>query len=112
MLKRRKLLDGNNPGASGTAEISIDQVSSYPTVNAVVFGYRQMAGALTGRMHLIDVNGSDVAKYSITSESRWSVAVEEAKKDPLHDLYRRFAIDVADSLAGVSREPSVSASPE
>ena len=108
-LRARGLLDSQDPRATGTAEITIDEVTSRPTVNAVTFGYQMMAGTLAGRLHVIESTGSSPADFRVNTESKWSVAVAEPGKDQLKHLYRSFAIQSADRLAGVSPGPAVPA---
>jgi hypothetical protein len=101
-LSSRKLLNAQDPRAAGALEITIEDLSTRPTSNAVLFGYQPMAGTLSGEMRVADGRGADQARFKIVAQSRWSVAVNGEDKNPLKSLYRRFAELTADRLAGVS----------
>lgn len=105
-LRSRKLLDEHNPQATGTAEIVIDNATTRPTVNAVVFGYQMMAGTLTGDVRVNGASGEELPTSHIIAETRLSVAADGSDKNPLAPLYRRFAVLTADKLAGVVSKPN------
>lgn len=105
-LTARGLLDEHAPGASaGTAEIQIDEVTTRPTVNAVVFGRQMLAGTLTGAIHLMGANGDALPDSRLVAEARLGIPVDGSDKNPLGPLYKRFATLAADRLAGVQSKP-------
>jgi len=103
-LRSRKLLDENNPQATGTAEVQIATASVKPSSNAVVFGYKMMAGTLIGDIQL---SGTSL---HVLAETKLTISVKGGKKDPLDPLYRRFAELTADRLAGIESKPDPSSS--
>jgi hypothetical protein len=105
-LRSRKLLDEQSSNAGGTAEILIDNATTRPTVNAVVFGYQMMAGTLTGDVRVNGANGEELPTSKIVAESRLTVAADGSDKNSLGPLYRRFAVLTADKLAGVASQPN------
>jgi hypothetical protein len=105
-LRSRKLLDEQNSHAAGTAEILIDNATTRPTVNAMVFGYQMMAGTLTGDVRVSGASGEELPSSKIVAESRLTVAADGSDKNPLGPLYRRFAVLTADKLAGVASQPN------
>jgi hypothetical protein len=104
-LRSRKLLDEHNARGAGTAEILIDDASTRPTVNAVVFGYQMMAGTIVGDVRVSGASGEELPSSRIVAESRLTVAADGSDKNPLGPLYRRFARLTADKLAGVTSQP-------
>ena len=100
-LRSRQLLDVQDPQASGTAEILIDDFAIRATSNAVVFGRIPSAGTLIGDIRIRDANGNALPADKISAEARMSLAANGNDKNPLQDLYRRFAVLVADNLAGI-----------
>ena len=101
-LKTRKLLDDQDPRASGTAEIIVDDLATRATTNAVVFGYKMLAGTLEGDIRVTGADGAASTGSRIVAESKLTVAVSGDDKNPLGPLYRRFAVLAADRLAGVA----------
>jgi hypothetical protein len=111
-LKSRKLLDEQDPQASGTAEIIVDGLATRATTNAVVFGYKMLAGTLAGDIRVTGADGTESTGSRIVAESKLTVAVSGDDKNPLGPLYRRFAVLAADRLAGVaSRAPDPTGPP-
>jgi hypothetical protein len=108
-LRSRNLLDEHNPHAAGTAEILIDNATTRPTVNAVVFGYQVMAGTLEGDVRVSGASGEQLPTAKIVAESRLTVAADGSDKNPLGPLYRRFAVLTADKLAGIESKPDETA---
>ena len=70
-LRARKLLNEKDPRASGTAQVTIEDLNSHPTSNAVLFGYQMMAGPLTGDVHVDGASGNDSPHFRIVAASRW-----------------------------------------
>jgi hypothetical protein len=103
-LKSRKLLDPQDPHAAGTAEVVVDRLDTRPTTNAIVFGYKMLAGTLEGDVRVTGLEGGESTGSRIVAESKLTVSVSGDDKNPLGPLYRRFAVLVADRLAGVSSE--------
>jgi hypothetical protein len=108
-LRARKLLSEQDPNATGSAEVTIDDMSSHPTSNAVLFGYQMMAGTLTGNIRVDGAAGNVVPDFRIVAASRWNVAVAGDDKNPLKPLYHRFALLTGDRLAGVTSTDDSSA---
>jgi hypothetical protein len=104
-LKSRKLLDEQNPAASGTAEIVVDDLATRPTTNAILFGYKMLAGTLEGDIRVTGSSDTDSTGTRIVAQSKLTLAVSGDDKNPLGPLYRRFAVLAADRLAGVTSEP-------
>lgn len=104
-LKSRKLLDEQDPQASGTAEVVVDRLATRATTNAVVFGYKMLAGTLEGDIRLTGIDGGESIGSRIVAESKLTIAVSGEDKNPLGPLYRRFAVLAADRLAGVASKP-------
>jgi hypothetical protein len=104
-LRSRNLLDEQNPQADGTAEILITEANLRPTVNAVVFGYRMMAGTLTGDLRVSGASVGERPASRIVAESRLKIPEEGGDRQPLGPLYRRFAVLTADELTGVAPQP-------
>jgi hypothetical protein len=100
-LKSRDMFDGQDPHASGTAEILIDDFATRSTSNAVVFGYNFAAGTLTGDVRLRDAQGHELQHFKIAAEARLTIAANGEDSKPLAGLYRRFATLAADRVAGV-----------
>jgi hypothetical protein len=111
-LRSRSLLDEQTPHAGGTAEIVIESATTRPTVNAVLFGYRPMAGTLTGELHVSSASGDELPTSRIVAESRVTIAADGQNKNPLGPLYRRFAELTADKLSGVASNPNADAGRE
>jgi hypothetical protein len=101
-LRARRLLSEQGPGVSGTAEVTIDELNSRPTSNAVFFGYQMMAGTLTGNVRVAASGGGDSPSFKIVAASRWNVAVSGEDKNPLKPLYHEFAVLTADRLEGIA----------
>ena len=104
-LKSRKLLDEQDPQASGTAEIVVDDLATRQTTNAIVFGYKMLAGTLEGDVRVTGAAGTESTGSRIIAESKLTLAVNGNDKNPLGPLYRRFAVLAADRLAGVASQP-------
>jgi hypothetical protein len=104
-LKSRKLLDEQDPQASGTAEIIVDDLATRQTTNAILFGYRMLAGTLEGDIRVTGAAGTESTGSRIIAESKLTLAVSGNDKNPLGPLYRRFAVLAADRLAGVASQP-------
>jgi hypothetical protein len=107
-LKSRKLLDEQDPNATGTAEVMVDRLATRPTTNAVVFGYKMLAGTLEGDIRVIGLQGGESTGSRIVAESKLTIAASGDDKNPLGPLYRRFAVLAADRLAGVTSGPQES----
>lgn len=105
-LKSRKLLDEQNPSASGTAEIVVDDLATRPTTNAILFGYKMLAGTLEGDIRVTGSSDTDSTGTRIVAQSKLTVAVSGDDNNPLGPLYRRFAVLAADRLAGVTSKPA------
>ena len=101
-LMSRKLLDEQDPQASGTAEVIVDRLATRSTTNAIVFGYKMLAGTLEGDIRLVGIDGRESTGFRIVAESKLTVAASGDDKNPLGPLYRRFAVLAADRLAGVT----------
>ena len=101
----RKLLDEQDPHASGTAEVIVDRLGTRPTTNAIVFGYKMLAGTLEGDIRVTGLEGGESTGSRIVAESKLTVAASGDDKNPLGPLYRRFAVLAADRLAGVTSQP-------
>lgn len=104
-LKSRKLLDEQNPHASGTAEIVVDELATRPTSNAVLSGYKMLAGTLEGEIRVTGSRDVDSTGSRIVAQSKLTVAASGEDPNPLGPLYRRFAVLAADRLAGVTSPP-------
>ena len=104
-LKSRKLLDEQDPHASGTAEVIVDRLGTRSTTNAIVFGYRMLAGTLEGDIRVTGLEGRESTGSRIVAEAKLTVAASGDDKNPLGPLYRRFAVLAADRLAGVTSQP-------
>jgi hypothetical protein len=104
-LKSRKLLDEQGAATSGTAEIIVDDLATRPTTNAVVFGYKMLAGTLEGDVRITGTDGSESTGSRIVAQSKLTIAASGDDKNPLGPLYRRFAVLTADRLAGVTSQP-------
>ena len=104
-LKARKLLDEQDPQASGTAEIIVDDLATRQTTNAILFGYKMLAGTLEGDIRVTGAAGTESTGSRIIAESKLTLAVSGNDKNPLGPLYRRFAVLAADRLAGVTSQP-------
>lgn len=104
-LKSRKLLDDQNPQASGTAEVIVDDLATRPTTNVILFGYKMLAGTLEGDIRVTGATGGDSTGSRIVAQSKLTIAAAGDDKNPLGPLYRRFAVLAADRLAGVDSKP-------
>lgn len=104
-LKSRKLLDEQDPQAAGTAEIVVDGLATRSTTNAIVFGYKMLAGTLEGDIRVIGPDRRESTGSRIVAESKLTLAASGNDKDPLGPLYRRFAVLAGDRLAGVTSKP-------
>jgi hypothetical protein len=104
-LKSRKLLDDQSPNASGTAEIIVDDLATRPTTNAILFGYKMLAGTLEGDIRVTGSSDTDSTGTRIVAQSKLTIAASGEDKNPLGPLYRRFAVLAADRLAGVTSKP-------
>ena len=103
-LRSRKLLDEQSANASGTAEIVVDGLATRATTNAIVFGYKMLAGTLEGDIRVTGA-GVESTGSRIVAESKLTIAASGDDKNPLGPLYRRFAVLAADRLAGVASAP-------
>jgi hypothetical protein len=103
-LKSRKLLDEQDPHAAGTAEVIVDRLGTRPTTNAIVFGYKMLAGTLEGDVRVTGLPGGESTGSRIVAESKLTVAASGDDKNPLGPLYKRFAVLTADRLAGVTSQ--------
>jgi hypothetical protein len=99
-LRARKLLDGGNSLTNPTVEISINDFTTRSTTNAVLFGYNMGAGALAADILVRDADGKEVRDFQINANSRLATRASGEDGNPLRSLYRRFAILVAENLAG------------
>jgi hypothetical protein len=104
-LKSRKLLDEQNPRATGTAEIVVDDLATRPTSNVILFGYKMLAGTLEGDIRVTGATDNDSTGSRIVAQSKLTLAASGDDKNPLGPLYRRFAVLAADRLAGVESQP-------
>jgi hypothetical protein len=107
-LRSRKLLDEDNPQLTGSAEVQISEVSVRPSTNAIVFGYKMMAGTLIGDIHFSGADSNAPPDLHVLADTRLTIAVDNGKKDPLGPLYRRFAVLTADRIQGVESKPDPS----
>jgi hypothetical protein len=98
-LRARKLLDGNSR-AGPMVEISIDDFTTRSATNAVLFGYHLGDGSLAADITVRDSGGKEVRDFRIKANSRLATPASGEDANPLGSLYRRFAILVADNLAG------------
>jgi hypothetical protein len=95
-FKSRRLLDGQDPRASGTAVIVVDEFATHFTSNVVVFGHSFSAGKLAGNISVRNAEGKEIRTITVTAES----------KLPLEDLYLKFAQAAADQyIAGPASTP-------
>jgi hypothetical protein len=108
-LRSRKLLDEQDPHASGTAEIVVDGLATRPTTNAILFGYKMLAGTLEGDIRVTGSSDTDSTGSRIVAESRLTVSANGDDQNPLAPLYRRFAVLAADRLAGIASRPAEAA---
>jgi hypothetical protein len=104
-LRSRKLLDEQSPQAIGIAEIIVDDLATRPTTNAIVFGYKMLAGTLEGDIRVTGAGDTESTGSRIVAQSKLTVAANGEDKNPLGPLYRRFAVLAADRLAGVASKP-------
>jgi hypothetical protein len=104
-LKSRKLLDEQNPQASGTAEIVVDDLAIRPTTSSIPFGYKMLAGTLEGEIRVTGSRDVDSTGSRIVAQSKVTVAANGEDLNPLGPLYRRFAVLAADRLAGATSPP-------
>jgi hypothetical protein len=104
-LQSRGLLDAAGSGASGTAEILIDDFATRPTSNAVLFGHTFVAGTLAGDVRVRDAKGNERQNTKVAAEARMSIAADGEDPNPLASLYRRFATLAADRIAGTPSKP-------
>jgi hypothetical protein len=110
-LRSRKLLDEHDPHAAGTAEVVVDGLGTRPTSNAILFGYKMLAGTLEGDIRVKAVDGTESTGSRIVALSKLTLAAEGDDKNPLGPLYKRFAVLAADRLAGLESRSPDSASP-
>jgi hypothetical protein len=101
-LRAHKLLDTNDPHARGTAEISIDDFTTRPTSNAVVFGYILGTGTLSGNVAVHAVAGNTLRDARITAQSHLAKPVSDGQANPFDPLFHRFATATVDSLTGTT----------
>jgi len=115
-LRARGLLDEQKPDASGAAEIQVSEVTLRPASNAILFGYKTMSATLIGDVQLNGADKSTPPSFHVLAQTRVTISVQANKdgrgKDPLGPVYRRFAVLVADRLAGVESQPDPSTSGE
>lgn len=101
-LRAHKLLDANDPRASGTARISINDFATRPATNAVVFGYVLGTGTLSGNIDVPAAEGNAPRDAHISAESRLAKSVNGGQANPFGPLYHRFAAATVDSLTGTT----------
>ncbi len=85
-LKSRKLLDEQNPQASGTAEIVVDELATRPTSNVILFGYKMLAGTLAGDIRVTGSTGNESTGSRIVAQSKLTLAATGDDKNPLGPL--------------------------
>jgi hypothetical protein len=95
-FKSRRLLDAQNPRASGTVVILVDEFETHFTSNVKVFGHTFSAGKMAGSISVRNSDGKEIQSLKVAAES----------KLPLADLYFRFAQIAADQyIAGPASTP-------
>jgi hypothetical protein len=102
-LQTRKLFDDLDSGASGAAVISIDDYSMQPTSNVILFGNIISAGTLNGDIRMRDGQGNDLPNRRVEAKARVSIPANGESKNPLEPLYRQFAVNIANNLAGTPK---------
>jgi hypothetical protein len=102
-LQTRKLFDDPDSGASGAAVISIDDYSMQPTSNVILFGNIISAGTLNGDIRMRDGQGNDLPNRRVEAKARVSIPANGESKNPLEPLYRQFAVNIANNLAGTPK---------
>ncbi|MEO6079747.1 MAG: hypothetical protein ABIQ86_08225 [Steroidobacteraceae bacterium] len=105
-LRSRQLLDLQRPGGARVAVIQLDEFEVRATSNVVMFGRVSSAGVLAGAIRISGAASGDEKKFRVGAEVPMRVATSGADKNPLQNLYKEFAKQLADELTGVApRQP-------
>jgi hypothetical protein len=99
-LRARGLLDVN-AATSGTADISIHELTVEPTSNAVLFGYILSDAKLSGTVSVREGHDRETLSEPIEAHVKLSVPAKDPSAISFDHLYRRFAVLACDRLAGV-----------
>jgi hypothetical protein len=99
-LRSRGLLDEHDPRATATADVTVEQLTSQLTTNAVLFGHESLSGTLAAQLRLPGSAGRPQPAFRIVSAYRWSVAAGGSDEDQLRPLFHHFAVQLAEHLAG------------
>ncbi|MET0280792.1 MAG: hypothetical protein ABW278_06645 [Steroidobacteraceae bacterium] len=86
-------------------DIQIDEFSLRNTTNVVVFGNIASAGKLAAVLRIPGTDGGSPREARVRVEASLNLRKDDASAQSLEKLYRRFAVAIADELAGAPLRP-------
>jgi hypothetical protein len=104
-LRARKLLAEGGLKAERSMTVVINDFTTRPSSNAVIFGYVISEGFLTGDVHVSATSGEPLQAFRIKAQSRLVTPAAAQDNPPLDSLYARFANLTVDGLSGAPRRP-------
>ncbi len=88
------------PGSGRAAVLQVDEFSVRTTSNVVIFGRVSSAGVLGGVIRIRDSGGGDASELRTRAEISMKVSRTGADRNPLKNLYKGFAKQLANDLTG------------
>jgi hypothetical protein len=121
-LRARSLFDGPRSPPGRTIDIAVDDFTTRPMSNVVLFGYTVSDGALAADVAVRAADGRRERDFRVEASTRLVAAGgaaaaaagpadAAAAATPLDALYRRFAVLTVDRLTGVVTK-SIAAAPD
>lgn len=102
-LQSQQLLDLKKP-LDRVAVIRLEDFDVHATSNLVLFGRLASAGLLAGSVRIRDAAGNPLREFHISAEVPMRISQRANEKNPLQDLYRRFAELMAERI--IAEEPA------
>jgi hypothetical protein len=104
-LRARQLLAEDDAEAGRTVAVVIDEFTTRPTSNAVIFAHVISEGTLTGSVDVRATSGQQLQAFQITAKSRLVTPASGGDNDALHALYSKFAKLTVNALSGTAGKP-------
>jgi hypothetical protein len=103
-LQSQQLLDLKKP-LDRVAVIRLEDFDVHATSNLVLFGRLASAGLLAGSVRVRDAAGNPLREFHLSAEVPLRISQRGNDKNPLRDLYRRFAELMAERLSAEEPAP-------
>ncbi len=104
-LGARQLLN-LQPGPGRSAVLQLDEFSVRATTNVVLMGHIASAGVLAGEIRIRDAGSGDARELRTRAEISLNISKTGTDKNPLKNLYKGFARQLADDLTGAPPAPT------